>query len=465
MLSELKDFTNVEVNNFQDEDISYVSDFPITHHCGFISFLPILIFIFSLLLCVMAPSPAQQIIQSDKLTYNKDTNLHAIESYVSNVKPMSEYMKISYRFDEVLNRSVSFSGKVSITCKKLGKILRTHEAHINETNLFASPINWSTSAIEVYHNKRIDYDSINVNFVFLSERQITETFTLIWESSDPNFILVYAITKVMASSSFLCLVTIFISKSFGSFRPTLLQKLTALLLFFSIFMFDPLSVGNLFQIMPFKIEACFLRDIYFGYFFFYTIAIFSFIGSERDQPVVQRFLVAFLTSIILTSAAMAFDIVSPRSHDISFMNSHPDNSSETTMVHIIIYCIYHVVLVICIIAARISITPKSEDNKEEEPHPQTDRFNYYCISTIPISLAFMALHFSNYFTYIQGTTINLMLPHIFAIMYGLIMDRAHTPTDGLQSGYVQVGDEIEEDNPFGIETDPNTLVIEAPEDA
>ena len=89
MLGDFKEFNNIEVNNFQDEDISYVSDFPITHHCGFISFLPILIFIFSLLLCVMAPSPAQQIIQSDKLSFNKDANLSSSIKYIG-VSPQSK---------------------------------------------------------------------------------------------------------------------------------------------------------------------------------------------------------------------------------------------------------------------------------------------------------------------------------------------------------------------------------------
>lgn len=463
MLGDFKEFNNIEVNNFQDEDISYVSDFPITHHCGFISFLPILIFIFSLLLCVMAPSPAQQIIQSDKLSFDKDVKFSAIESYVSNVKPMSEYMKVSFRFDEVLNRSVTASGKVAIKCKKYGKVVHEYNQDFKELNLVASPINWSTNSIEVYHNRRIDYDSININFVFYSEKPITETFTLLWESSDPNFILVYAITKVMASASFLCFFVIFVAKSFTSLHATTIRKLIAGLLFFSIFIFDPLSVIDLFQIFPFQLPTNSVRILYFGYFMFYTIAIFSFIGFDREQASVPRMAVSIVIPIILTSITAVLDLQKIDTSKVSIMSYDLSTGNEFTIYYLIIYAVYLITFITSIVLAKVSITPKLEDeeSKEVEPHPQTDRFNYYCVATMPFALAFFPFYVSpRNIPYIHGTTVELMLPIILSIMFGLIMDRAHTPTDGLQSGYVQVGDEeVDEDNPIGIETDPNTLTI------
>ena len=462
MLGELKDFNAIEVSNYQEDDITYVADFPVAQHCGFLSFLPILIFIFALVLCVMSPSPSQQIIQSEKLS----PDLLGIESYVSSVKPMSEFMRVYFRFDEVLNKSISFSAKVKVICKKTGKIIHDLKGTINETTLLASPINWSTDQIEVFRANSIDFDFISINILFNSKEISHEKITLIWESRDPTFILVFSITKIISASAFLILCLIFVAKSFGtsSHKSTPLQKLTVFLLFFTIFMIDPFSVGQLFPNQLFSSRPTIFRDIYFIFFFFYTQVIFAYIGSENERPDTARLAQAVVLSIVIGFILLITDILKPSIPPISIVGSIPEDKPQFTFVHLFIYLMYLISLAISIFLAFEAISqPTIDGETTEEPHPHTDRINYYLISTIPFVILFPTFYLlSQKLPYFRDTTINLMLPVILSIMYALVMDRAHTPINRLQTGYVQVGDdENDADNPIGIEADTNSLIIQA----
>ena len=462
MLGEIKDFNAIEVSNYQEEDITYVADFPVAQHCGFISFLPILIFIFALVLCVMSPGPSQQIIQSEKLS----PDLLGIESYVSAVKPMSEYMRIYFRFDEVLNKSLTFKGTVKVVCKKAGKIIHNLKGSINQTTLVASPINWSTPQIEVFRSLIVDYDFISLNILFDSKEKIQEKITLIWESRDPTFVLVFSITKIISASAFLILCIIFMAKSFGSssHKSTFLQKLTVLLLFFTVFMINPTSVGQIFPYNIFSSRPEIFRDIYFTFFFFYSQVIFSFIGSENEKPDSGRFAQSIILSFILGLVLIIYDILQPSPSLFAIVGSIPPEKPQFTYVHLIVYCLYILSFIVSVFLAYESISqPQLDEQTKEEPHPHTDRINYYLVSTIPFVILYPTFYsLSKFFPFIKGTTLDLMLPVILSIMYALVMDRAHTPINRLQTGYVQVGDdEADEDNPIGVDADPNSLIIQA----
>ena len=464
MLGEIKGSSNVDVSDYQEDDITYVADFPAAQHCGFLSFLPILIFVFSLVLCVMAQSPSQQIIQSERIS----PKLLGVESYVSAVKPMNEFMQISFRFDEVLNKTLDFNGSVAVLCKKAGNIVHDLKGQINQTKLVASPINWSTPQIEVFRADKIDFDYISLSIFFDSEEKITEKITLIWESRDPTFILVFSITKIISASAFLILCLIFVIKNLGNSKSTTLQKLTVALLFFSIFMIDPLYVGKLFPHDVTIPKSAYFRDIYFGFFFFYTQAIFSFIGSENENPSVIRLSISIISGFLLGVVLLLIDALQPVVPAISIIGSIPAEKEEFNFVHAIVYGVYFICFIVSIVLAKKSLKqPDIDEQKNEEPHPHTDRMNYYLLSTIPFVILYPAFYaLSIYLPLLKGTTIVLMFPVVLAVMFGLVMDRAHTSIDRLQTGYVQVGeDDADEDNPIGVEADPNSFVITAEPDS
>jgi hypothetical protein len=412
----------------------------------------------------MAPSPCQQIIQSERIS----PTLLGIESYVSAVKPMSEFMHVSFRFDEVLNKTLEFSGTVNVLCKRAGNVVHDLKGKINQTTLVASPINWSTPQIEVFRADRIDFDFIALSIYFDSQEKITEKITLVWESRDPTFILVFSITKIISASAFLILCLIFIAKNMTSTKSTMLQKLTVLLLFFSIFMIDPLYVGKLFLLDVAIPRSSYFRDIYFGFFFFYTQAIFSFIGSENEKPNVARISFSIVSGFLLGAVLLIHDAIQPNVPVISIVGNIPGERVELGFIHAVVYGIYVIFFIVSLVLAKNALKQPAVDEQEDsEPHAHTDRMNYYLLSTIPFVLLYPAFYaLSAMIPLFNGTTIVLMLPVVLAAMFGLVMDRAHTPIDRLQTGYVQVGDdEADEENPIGVEIDPNTLVITAEADS
>ena len=141
--------------------------------------------------------------------------------------------------------------------------------------------------------------------------------------------------------------------------------------------------------------------------------------------------VSIVIPAILTSITAVLDLQKIDTSKVSIMSYDLSTGNEFTIYYLIIYAVYLITFITSIVLAKVSITPKLEDeeSKEVEPHPQTDRFNYYCGATMPFALAFLPFYVSpRNIPYIHGTTVELMLPIILAIMFGLIMDRAHTPT-------------------------------------
>jgi len=455
-----KPLENVDVSNFQEEDVVLVSDYPISDFCGIYALLPIALFLLTLVLAFVYPSSVQTINQSEKVLGGDGIDGIGFSSHISNLTPFSRFLRVFFRFDSVTDlKEVFINGTTSIVSICNEQVQTKRMLQMPKLKLPVSRYNWSTNLIEIYRSNLITFDSINISILFNSIPANNSLITIIWETCDPTVVFIDAGIRLALISYFLIQ---FISNGLLMIKGAKMlvsQRLTYGLFLFGILYIDPFSIINLILPSEFNLKYSLIcKNCFYSFFTFFVFTTLSTISTKTFQSS-KRYYFGIIISVLL----FIFFVFGEMNNEIiieGLFSSQEIHQKSPQLLKLIMYTVVLITILIFIfLGYKDSQSLESSSSNNEV---KIDRLIYSFWSTVPLYIAYGYYYYlRDYKRSIQNTFFEIIIPKILVAMFLFITDHGQFVVTEKEQYLNQFsynlpdGDSI--DNPIGIDEDPDQM--------
>ena len=456
ILEQDNNLQSIDVNNYAEDDIPIIADFPINQFIKFNLILPFILFFSTLFLVILFPYTKQTIIQTEKLNYDEKKNIYSIESFLANIKPLNEFIKIYFRFDKILNqKSIFISGTASILCFNEEEIICQLNSTIKPLNLIVSQIDWNTNPILLFNSENINFDSLNVSLYFNSSNNTLPPFTFLWETRDQNYILLLSSIKIIYISYLIYILIFYSIKFLSKYQFPISHILTSIHMVSFIIKLNPFSLINyFFPIMYNEYLPKITNDFYLIILMFYFLSLFSTFGLEKK--VTPKFI---LTLIFIFISGITLLINFFLNYKIINYQIMPNNINinNFSIFHLIIFIGFLFLLIYFIYSNYLKF--KEEDQQEYQN--LFDRFYYFFWIVCGFTFSFIFYYILLFTTpLIKNNSLEELIPITLSMMICILMDHAHTTLTLKEIQLIQYNqndNNNEEFNPIGVDEDPDQL--------
>lgn len=450
MLGEFPDdLKGVEVNNEEQENISYAADIITYGDWSIYLYLTILVGIIMGLISIYYVFPTTIVNGIGELEHSSQKKLNFVHFSI-NLSKWQKFYKLSMQAINGTRNYVLLNGLVSVRCKKDNQEPVEYNAPIKDFNATFNQNDNSTALIPIFSDDNFNYDNIDVTVWASPESFTSETIKFIFEAGNQRFLPLEFGLRI-ASSLFLIVIAIVFWRNTRQYEKlSSEEKLTIFIIFSTILAYDPISLfyhGEYSELLT-KIS----RDIYMGAFAYFACAIFCGFGDIHDRTFLRSFLPP-ASATVFTLSIIIIDAIHTPPHRPGIFGQMPP-VCELGIPHFIAIGIEFAIAAICATLAAIAASRQS--NEVSRAISGTERVVVYTNSIAFTVIAEIAGILAPVFAppFIGRLTALRLLPGTAALAFALVMTHCHLRLADVQ--LLQPQAEFDP-GPIGVEEDEDYL--------